>query len=153
VVRRSGPGSILGHVNQAWCNYDIGDCSALLLAPALGRKQAIRAAVRFDPQLCDAILQGYAAAAGSFLTPTTTTISIAGDSPDPLLELGLRFFSDYLAGNTTSRTRYPRHNSGFVPLDFSFRLTASIESRKTASGSINWTSAMRAGEHRSLHPF
>jgi len=113
-------------------HYDIGDCLRSCCNP-LGEETSDWAAVRFDPQLCDAILQGYAAAAGSFLTPTDYDYLYAAIRLIPL-ELGLRFFSDYLAGNTYFKTRYPRHNLDRALVQF--RLTASIEEQETAIRSI-----------------
>ncbi|APD48889.1 phosphotransferase [Synechococcus sp. CS-602] len=122
----------LDTVKPGLVHYDIGDCLRSCCNP-LGEETSDWAAVRFDPQLCDAILQGYAAAAGSFLTPTDYDYLYAAIRLIPL-ELGLRFFSDYLAGNTYFKTRYPRHNLDRALVQF--RLTASIEEQETAIRSI-----------------
>ena len=45
-------------------------------------------------------------------------------------ELGLRFFTDYLAGNVYFKARHPEHNLARALVQF--KLTESIESQETA---------------------
>ena len=49
-------------------------------------------------------------------------------------ELGLRFFTDYLAGNVYFKARHPEHN--LVRALVQFKLTESIESQETAIAAI-----------------
>ena len=49
-------------------------------------------------------------------------------------ELGLRFFTDYLAGNVYFKARHPEHNLARALVQF--KLTESIEAQETAIGAI-----------------
>ena len=49
-------------------------------------------------------------------------------------ELGLRFFTDYLAGNVYFKARHPEHNLARALVQFN--LTGSIESQVDAIGAI-----------------
>ena len=50
------------------------------------------------------------------------------------LELGLRFFSDYLAGNVYFKVQYPEHNLSRALVQF--KLTESIESQDSTIKAI-----------------
>ena len=122
----------LDTVKPGLVHYDIGDCLRSGCNP-LGEETAEWERVRFEPELCRAILQGYLSQAGGVLT--------AGDY-DYLyeairllaFELGLRFFTDYLAGNVYFKAGHPEHNLARALVQF--RLTESIESQATALGAI-----------------
>jgi Ser/Thr protein kinase RdoA (MazF antagonist) len=89
-------------------HYDVGDCLRSACNP-LGEEARDPAAVHFDLELCRAILAGYLAEAGSFLTPAEIALF-----PDAAwlvaVELGLRFFTDHLRGNVYFKTRQPEQN-------------------------------------------
>ena len=113
-------------------HYDIGDCLRSGCNP-LGEETGRLEEVRFEPELCRAILGGYLSAAGAFLT---------GDDYEYLynaarliaFELGLRFFTDYLEGNVYFKARDEEHNLARALVQF--RLTESIESQEAAIRAI-----------------
>ena len=115
----------LDTVKPGLVQYDIGDCLRSACNP-LGEEAEDSASVRFDLDLCRAVLQGYLGAARSSLSdadldhivPATRLISF---------ELGLRFFSDHLAGDTYFRTNRPGHNLDRARVQF--KLTESIEAQ------------------------
>jgi len=80
--------------HQAWVHYDIA-IVALLLATRWGRKTSDWAAVRFEPPVCVTDSSGLRAAAGSFLTPTDTTISMPRSPLNPLEPACAFFFSGF----------------------------------------------------------
>ena len=113
----------LDTVKPGLVHYDIGDCLRSGCNPA-GEEYEKLDDVHFDLDLCRAMLSGYLPLARPFLT--STDIDYFYDAIWLItLELGLRFFSDYLAGNIYFKCKYPRHN-----LDRAlgqFRLLESIE--------------------------
>ena len=117
----------LDTVKPGLIHYDIGDClrSSCNL---LGEETEDWQAVRFDSDLCRNILQGYVGVAEKFLTEGDRAFFFEATR---LLafELGLRFFSDYLAGNIYFKTRDPDHNLRRALVQF--QLTASIEQQES----------------------
>ena len=116
----------LDTVKPGLIHYDIGDClrSGCNL---LGEETAQWQEVSFDLQLAEAILAGYFEIAQEFLTSNDyeyiyDAIALIA------FELGLRFFSDYLAGNIYFKVNYPEHN--LIRALVQFQLTASIESQE-----------------------
>ena len=116
----------LDTVKPGLVHYDIGDCLRSGCNP-LGEETEHWQEVRFDPDLCRAILRGYLSQARDFLTH--------GDYDylfDAIrliaFELGLRFFTDYLAGNVYFKARRREHNLARALVQF--RLTESIESQE-----------------------
>ena len=122
----------LDTVKPGLVHYDIGDCMRSGCNP-LGEETEQFDAVFFDPDLCKAILDGYVSVAKGFLT---------GNDYDYMydairlmsFELGMRFFTDYLAGNVYFKAKHQKHNL-FRAL-VQFRLTESIESQETAIRAI-----------------
>jgi Ser/Thr protein kinase RdoA (MazF antagonist) len=122
----------LDTVKPGLVHYDIGDClrSGCNL---LGEDAEQWEMVRFDPELCQAILQGYLSLAKDFLT---------GNDYDYLydairliaFELGLRYFTDYLEGNVYFKANHQEHNLARALIQF--KLTESIESQETTIGAI-----------------
>jgi Ser/Thr protein kinase RdoA (MazF antagonist) len=113
-------------------HYDIGDClrSSCNL---LGEETQDWQAVQFDIKLCQQILEGYLDEAKSFLTPTD--YDYLYDAVRVItFELGLRFFTDYLAGNIYFKTRYPEHNLARALVQF--KLTESIEQQEKSIRSL-----------------
>lgn len=103
--------------------YDLGDALRSLGNP-LGEETRDWERVRFAPEVAAAFLHGYREGAPEFLTPREREYLY------PALrliawELGLRFFTDYLAGNVYFRSTDPEHNLRRALVQF--RLAESIE--------------------------
>ncbi|MBW4479660.1 MAG: aminoglycoside phosphotransferase family protein [Tolypothrix brevis GSE-NOS-MK-07-07A] len=122
----------LDTVKPGLVHYDIGDCLRSSCNP-LGEETEEREMVRFDTDICQSVLQGYLSVARDFLT-----ISDYEYMYDAIrliaFELGLRFFTDYLAGNVYFKIKYPEHNLNRAMVQF--KLTESIESQETAIRAI-----------------
>lgn len=104
-------------------HYDIGDCLRSGCNP-LGEETEDWQSVVFDADLAKAMLRGYLSLAGDFLSPQDydylyDAIRLIA------FELGLRFFTDYLAGNTYFKVKHPAHNLTRALVQF--KLTESIE--------------------------
>ena len=88
--------------------------------------------------------------AGRFLTPTELRY-IPEAARLISFELGLRFFSDYLAGNTYFKAEHPEHNLHRAVVQF--RLTASIEAQETALRAlVNQLGGAASGSTEPLTP-
>jgi Ser/Thr protein kinase RdoA (MazF antagonist) len=113
----------LDTVKPGLVHYDIGDCLRSGCNPA-GEEYEKLDDVHFDLDLCRAMLSGYLPLARPFLTPVD--LEYIFDAIWLItFELGLRFFSDYLAGNAYFKCQHARQN-----LDRAlgqFRLLESIE--------------------------
>jgi Ser/Thr protein kinase RdoA (MazF antagonist) len=122
----------LDTVKPGLVHYDLGDCLRSGCNP-LGEDPRDWEAVRFHPELARAILGGYLPLARDFLTEAD--YAYLGEAIRLLpFELGLRFFTDYLAGNIYFKTRDPEHNLRRALVQF--RLTASIEAQAGALEAI-----------------
>ncbi len=104
-------------------HYDIGDCLRSGCNP-LGEETEDWQSVVFDADLAEAMLRGYLSLAADFLSPQDydylyDAIRLIA------FELGLRFFTDYLAGNTYFKVKHPAHNLNRALVQF--KLTESIE--------------------------
>ncbi|MEB3260913.1 MAG: aminoglycoside phosphotransferase family protein, partial [Cyanobacteriota bacterium] len=98
----------LDTVKPGLVHYDIGDALRSGCNP-LGEETTAFEAVRFDLGLCEALLEGYGAAAHRFLSPADHRYLF--DAIRLLsFELGVRFFTDHLAGNVYFHTQRPGHN-------------------------------------------
>ncbi len=118
----------LDTVKPGLIHYDLGDCLRSGANP-LGEETTAWDRIHFDDRLAKAILQGYLAQARLFLA--AADYDYLYDSIRLIaFELGLRFFTDYLAGNVYFRSSHPRHNLWRAVVQF--RLTASIEAQETA---------------------
>jgi Ser/Thr protein kinase RdoA (MazF antagonist) len=118
----------LDTVKPGLVHYDIGDCLRSCCNP-LGEETDQIEAVHFDLNLADALLEGYLAVAGCFLTEAE--LRYIPDAAQLIsFELGLRFFSDYLSGSTYFKANHPDHNLQRALVQF--QLTASIESQMPA---------------------
>lgn len=118
----------LDTVKPGLVHYDLGDCLRSGCNP-LGEEIGNWEQVRFEPEICRAILRGYLSQAGDFLTPQDYDYLFDAVRLLPF-ELGLRFFTDYLEGNVYFKVRYPEHN--LLRALVQFRLTESIESQEAA---------------------
>jgi Ser/Thr protein kinase RdoA (MazF antagonist) len=118
----------LDTVKPGLVHYDIGDALRSGCNPR-GEETGDWEAVRFEPDLCRAMLTGYLSQARDFLTETD--YSYLYDAIRLLaFELGLRFFTDYLGGNVYFKARHPEHN--LVRALVQFKLTESIEAQAAA---------------------
>ncbi len=116
----------LDTVKPGLLHYDIGDCLRSSCNP--GGEDGGEGDVRFDPDLCRAVLQGYYSAAGEFLAPVEREFIF--DAVRLIaFELGMRFFTDHLEGNPYFKVAREGHNLARALVQF--RLTASIESQET----------------------
>lgn len=88
--------------------HDLGDCLRSC-CNRQGEAHDHPAATVFDPDLFHAVLTGYLDRAGHLLTPTDQALLVEAVK---LLsfELGLRFFTDHLAGDPYFKVDYPGHN-------------------------------------------
>lgn len=118
----------LDTVKPGLVHYDIGDCLRSGCNP-LGEETQDWESIHFETDLCRAILQGYLSQAKDFLTEAD--YAYLYDSIRLLaFELGLRFFTDHLAGNIYFKVTHPEHNLQRALVQF--KLTASIESQSDA---------------------
>jgi Ser/Thr protein kinase RdoA (MazF antagonist) len=113
----------LDTVKPGLVHYDIGDCLRSACNP-LGEETHQWESIRFELDLGEAILRGYLAQADRFLTENDhdylyDAIRLIA------FELGLRFFTDYLAGNVYFKVKHPDHNLARALVQF--KLTESIE--------------------------
>ncbi len=118
----------LDTVKPGLVHYDIGDCLRSGCNP-LGEETKEWAQVEFDTQMCRAILEGYLSQASGFLTEHDYEYLFDGMRLIAF-ELGLRFFTDYLAGNVYFKVKDATHNLDRALVQFA--LTESIESQATA---------------------
>jgi Ser/Thr protein kinase RdoA (MazF antagonist) len=116
----------LDTVKPGLVHTDIGDCLRSACNP-LGEETATPEQVCFDLDLCAALLEGYGAAARHILSPADHNHLF--DAIRLLsFELGLRFFSDHLAGDVYFHTNRAGHNLDRALVQF--HLTASIEAQE-----------------------
>jgi Ser/Thr protein kinase RdoA (MazF antagonist) len=122
----------LDTVKPGLVHYDIGDCLRSGCNP-LGEETEAWERVRFDPHMCRAILDGYLSQARGFWSEADYEYLF--DAMRLIaFELGLRFFTDYLAGNVYFKVKYPTHNLARALVQF--KLTESIESQESAIRSM-----------------
>ena len=93
----------LDTVKPGLVHYDIGDSLRSCCNP-LGEDPGKPDEVRFEPELCQALLRGYFSVAKGFLTECD--LEFIYDSIRLLAyELGVRFFCDYLEGDVYFKVR------------------------------------------------
>ena len=116
----------LDTVKPGLVHYDIGDClrSCCNLA---GEETTDLGAVTFDTELCRVILEGYFEEARHFFT--ADDYAYLYDSIRLIaFELGLRFFTDYLAGNVYFKAKHDEHNLDRALVQF--KLAAAVEAQE-----------------------
>lgn len=118
----------LDTVKPGLVQYDIGDCLRSGCNPA-GEETEDWDSVHFETELCRNILQGYFSVARSFLTENDY-IYLYDAIRLIAFELGLRFFTDYLAGNVYFKVKHPEHNLARAIVQF--KLTESIEAQEAS---------------------
>ncbi len=117
----------LDTVKPGLIHYDLGDCLRSGCNPA-GEETEDWQNVNFDTSICESILQGYLSVAKAFLTENDYAYMY--DAIRLIaFELGIRFFTDYLAGNVYFKVKHPEHN--LIRALVQFKLTESIESQET----------------------
>ncbi len=116
----------LDTVKPGLVHYDIGDCLRSGCNP-LGEDAEDWEAVHFDPEIGSAILEGYITEARAFLTAADYEYLFASIRLIAF-ELGLRFFTDHLAGDVYFKVKYPGHNLHRALVQF--KLTESIEAHE-----------------------
>lgn len=116
----------LDTVKPGLLHYDIGDCLRSACNRA-GEETTDLETVHFDLELAEALLRGYLAEARSCLSQADLEHLYDAIRLLPF-ELGLRFFTDHLAGNVYFKARHPRHNLDRALVQF--RLTESIEAQE-----------------------
>jgi Ser/Thr protein kinase RdoA (MazF antagonist) len=116
----------LDTVKPGLVHYDIGDCLRSA-CNRQGEEAGDPDAIHFDLDLCGAVLEGYVGAARDCLSDTDLD-HIFDAARLISFELGLRFFSDHLAGDVYFRTRRPGHNLDRARVQF--KLTESIEAQE-----------------------
>jgi Phosphotransferase enzyme family len=115
----------LDTVKPGLVHYDIGDCLRSGCNP-LGEETKEWEKVHFDTVMCRSILSGYLTEASGFLTDNDYEYLFDGIRLIAF-ELGLRFFTDHLAGNVYFKVKYPTHNLDRALVQF--KLTESIEAQ------------------------
>jgi len=129
----------LDTVKPGLIHYDIGDCMRSGCNP-LGEETEQWEAVHFDPEIGAAILEGYLTQARNFLTEADYEYLF--DSIRLLtFELGIRFFTDHLAGNVYFKVKHSEHNLQRALVQF--KLTESIEAHEADIRNIIETMASR----------
>ena len=115
----------LDTVKPGLLHYDIGDCLRSCCNPC-GEECLDFDSVYFDLDLAAAILEGYLQVAGSLLS--AVELDYITDAVRLIsFELGLRFFTDHLAGNAYFKVSHPDQNLHRAVVQF--RLAASIEAQ------------------------
>jgi hypothetical protein len=116
----------LDTVKPGLIHYDIGDCLRSGCNP-LGEETSNWEQVKFEPEVAQAILQGYLEVARKFLTKNDYKY-IYESIRLLAFELGLRFFTDHLEGNVYFNAHHDEHNLARALVQF--KLTESIESQQ-----------------------
>jgi len=106
-------------------HYDIGDCLRSCCNPAGEEARSLE--VKFELARCRALLQGYLPRVASFFSAHDYRLIFAA-ARLIAFELGLRFFTDHLAGDCYFKTRHPGHNLRRAANQFS--LCRSIEKQE-----------------------
>jgi hypothetical protein len=88
--------------------HDLGDCLRSCCNP-LGEGHDTPEAVVFDPELFTALMVGYIEHAGDLLANADRELLVRAAAVISF-ELGLRFFTDHLAGNRYFRVQWPGQN-------------------------------------------
>ncbi|MBU0485925.1 MAG: aminoglycoside phosphotransferase family protein [Proteobacteria bacterium] len=122
----------LDTVQPGLIHYDIGDCLRSCCNPD-GEESCTPEDIRFDPDLGQLILHGYISEASNFLTENEYAY-IYEAIRLIAFELGLRFFSDFLAGNLYFKVKDKEHNLRRAMVQF--KLAESIEAQKSQISAI-----------------
>jgi Ser/Thr protein kinase RdoA (MazF antagonist) len=116
----------LDTVQPGLVHHDMGDC----LRSCCNRGgEAGSSSVRFDLELCEALLGGYAEAAGDLLSAPELELVAAAIRLIPL-ELAIRFLTDHLRGDRYFRVRH--HGENLLKARRQLALVADIERQQAA---------------------
>jgi hypothetical protein len=108
--------------------YDFGDMVRTATSPAAEDERDLsRVSMRMP--VFEALVRGYLSAAGSFLTPAETQF-LAFSGKLITFEIGLRFLTDYLSGDTYFKVHRANHNLDRCRTQF--QLVRSIELQEEA---------------------
>ncbi|MBV6625623.1 MAG: aminoglycoside phosphotransferase family protein [Rivularia sp. (in: Bacteria)] len=118
----------LDTVKPGLVHYDIGDCLRSGCNP-LGEETEFWEKVSFSTDICESLLGGYLEVARDFLEENDY-LYIYDAIRLIAFELGLRFFTDYLAGNVYFKVKHPEHNLARALVQF--KLTESIEMQESS---------------------
>lgn len=122
----------LDTVKPGLVHYDFGDCLRSCCNP-VGEETLDMTRIVFDTDLCDSIVKGYMTYARSFLTENDRYYLY--DSIRLMtFELGLRFFADFIAGDTYFKVRHEGQNLNRARIQL--KLCESIETRETVIQTI-----------------
>ena len=122
----------LDTVKPGLVHYDIGDCCRSG-CNRQGEETEDLGAVLFDLGLCEALLEGYLSAAKDTLN--NNDYDYIYDAIHLItFELGLRFLTDHLAGNTYFKVNRPAHN--LHRANVQFKLVESIEQQESSIRAI-----------------
>jgi hypothetical protein len=108
--------------------YDFGDMVRTTTSPAKEDEQDL-SKVRMDFGMFEALLRGYLDAAGGFLTSGEKEV-LALSGKLITFEIGTRFLTDYLSGDTYFKVHRPGHNLDRARTQF--RLVQAIEEQEDA---------------------
>jgi hypothetical protein len=108
--------------------YDFGDMVRTTTSPA-AEDELDLSKVTLQFPMFEALLRGYLASAGSFLSPAERRHLVAAGKIITF-EIGIRFLTDYLAGDTYYKIHRPSHNLDRCRTQF--KLVASIEQQEDA---------------------
>jgi Ser/Thr protein kinase RdoA (MazF antagonist) len=122
----------LDTVMPGFAPVDFGDCVRSAANPAGENAQDLDG-VRLDLSLFEAIASGYLREAAGFLTPEEID-ALPLSVQTITFELGLRFLTDYLRGDTYFKITYPSQNLDRARVQF--RLLESIEASKGQMASL-----------------
>ncbi|MFV1995878.1 MAG: phosphotransferase enzyme family protein, partial [Verrucomicrobiales bacterium] len=116
----------LDTVKPGLVHYDLGDCVRSVCNPA-GEECKDLTKVFLDVDLFESLVKGYLREARAFLTDAD--LGYLYDCVRLItFELGLRFFTDYLAGDVYFKTSYESHNLNRARVQM--KLCESIEARE-----------------------
>ncbi len=113
----------LDTVKPGIIHFDFGDCVRSAANPA-GEDAEDLEAVAIDLPIFEAVTRGYLREAGAFLTRKEVEL-LSVSAKVITFELGLRFLTDYLRGDTYFKIKYASHNLHRSRVQF--RLLESIE--------------------------
>jgi len=108
--------------------YDFGDMVRTTTSPTLEDEQDLKK-VRMQMPMFKKLAQGYLSTAGSFLVQAEKDL-IAFSGKLISFEIGIRFLTDFLSGDTYFRTHRPGHNLDRCRTQF--KLVESIERQEAA---------------------
>jgi aminoglycoside phosphotransferase (APT) family kinase protein len=108
--------------------YDFGDMVRTTTSPTLEDEPDL-SKVRMQVPMFKALAKGYLSSAGGFLTPAEKAL-IAFSGKLITFEIGLRFLTDFLSGDTYFRIHRPAHNLDRCRTQF--KLVESIEKQEEA---------------------